>query len=193
MRYNLFVMRYLIFTCVFFLIIGCSKKGKNALSPVKSNDSLLVINVDDVQEAMMKKYSDFFSDVHPIILDNTSQALLGMLSKMEVVDSLLILLDIGVAKSAFVFNHQGDFIRKIGSLGQGPGEYLGVYDFTIDPVHKNIMLLDSWSQRIHVYNLQTGEYIRSITLKGERSAKETRSYHICYRDSTIYADASFDI
>ena len=126
-----------------------------------------MINVDDAQELMMKKYSDFFSSVHLIILDNTPQALLGSINKMEVVEDLLVMLDVEIARSVFVFDRNGSFIRKIGSFGQGPGEYLGVYDFTFDEGHNNIMLLDSWSQKIHVYHLQTGDYARSITLKGD--------------------------
>ena len=184
-------MKYILLLNIFFLIVGCSEKEKYVLNSLKSNDSLLVINVDGNQEVMMKKYSDFFSCVHPIILDSTSQALIGPISKMDVVDSLLIVLDVGIAKSIFVFNRKGKFIRKIGSFGRGPGEYLGVCDFTFDAVHKNLLLLDTWQQKIHSYNLQTGEYKKSITLKGDD--RRVRSYHICYKDSTVYADAYFDL
>ena len=39
-----------------------------------------------------------------------------------------------------IFDRTGKFIRKIGGIGQGPGEYTRVYDFTIDPENKVIFL-----------------------------------------------------
>lgn len=59
-----------------------------------------------------------------------------------------------------VYNHEGKFIRKIGRIGNGPGEYKYALSFTVNPVQKTIYLLDL--QNILVYNYN-GEFIRQIS------------------------------
>ncbi|MDR2037344.1 MAG: 6-bladed beta-propeller [Bacteroidales bacterium] len=176
---------------IFILINGCSDRRKYPVDSISANDSLFVVDVDSIQDTEVKYLSDFFHSVHTTILDDIPEALFGTFSKMAVIDSLLIVLDIGISNSVFVFDHKGNFIRKIGSIGKGPGEYLTVYDITYDPINRSLMLLDTWSQKINVYDLQTGIYTGSIRLKGDVD-RLVRAYHIHYQDGVIYTDAYFD-
>lgn len=177
--------------CLFGLIPFCSDKFKYSVDPISSNDSLIIIDVDLIQDVETKCLSDVFRCVKAVILEDTPESLIGTISKMSAINGFIILLDMNISKTVFVFDDKGNFIRKIGSIGEGPGEYLNVYDFAYNPENSNLMLLDTWSQKIITYELHTGKHTGTIRLRGDID-RFVRSYHIYYQDSTFYTDAYFD-
>jgi hypothetical protein len=60
------------------------------------------------------------------------------------------------------FDREGKFVRKIGSIGRGPGEYAYYYDITVDDKKETIYNMDQ--SNIKVYS-KTGDFLRSIRLK----------------------------
>jgi hypothetical protein len=84
-----------------------------------------------------------------------------------------------------MFDKNGKFIRKIGRLGAGPGEYLSIYDFCIDKERKEVYILDSGKGKIHKYDFETGKYISSIESipSGSNAAS---AYYILYHNNNIY-------
>jgi hypothetical protein len=64
--------------------------------------------------------------------------------------------DIGI----LVYDRKGRFIRKIGSIGRGPGEYVGYTNFTVDHETGTIYNLDI-GNIIKVYS-SDGQFIRSF-------------------------------
>lgn len=59
----------------------------------------------------------------------------------------------------FKFTKKGDFIKKIGHSGQGPGEYTLILGVDIDPLKKVIIMADI-SEQVLVYDLD-GNFLRS--------------------------------
>jgi hypothetical protein len=92
-----------------------------------------------------------------------------------------------MAKGVFVFDGEGNFLFQIGKLGQGPGEYTSISDFSIDTQQRLIYILDHHAVEAHVYMLDKGEYVKSIRLDGNNS----RSFHLEVCDSSIYMDAYY--
>ena len=131
-------------------------------------------------------YSSLYKRVSVLLLETKEDCLIGRISKIQVFDSYIIVLDSRSAKGLFVFDKEGFFIRKIGNTGSGPGEYLIPKDFTIDKENKIIYVLDNYSQRINKYEFTSGNYIHSINLE-----KEVRSYNIEFNAGKLYADAFF--
>lgn len=62
-------------------------------------------------------------------------------------------------KSVKKFNHQGEFVQSIGSLGQGPGEYGWPWDICLSS--NELAVLDLIYRRIILYSLD-GVYIKHI-------------------------------
>jgi hypothetical protein len=61
-----------------------------------------------------------------------------------------------------VFNRNGKFLRKIGSKGRGPGEYIYGLDFTVDKKTETVYINDL--TEIKTYNKE-GKFLRSFSLK----------------------------
>jgi hypothetical protein len=60
-----------------------------------------------------------------------------------------------------VFNRSGEFIRKIGSKGRGPGEYIYGLDFTVDNKTETVFINDL--NIIKVFNKE-GQFLKSFSL-----------------------------
>lgn len=61
------------------------------------------------------------------------------------------------------FNREGKLLRKIGSFGRGPGEYIYCYSFTVDEKTETIYIRDS-GNIIKVFS-KTGVFLRSFSIQ----------------------------
>jgi len=72
-------------------------------------------------------------------------------TKIIVNKSCLYVLD-AIQNIIFEFDLKGDYLRKLNRRGRGPGEYVIINDFYIDPLSGNIQVLDSYSSSIITYD-----------------------------------------
>ena len=166
--------------------ISCTSQS-NRIIESKGN-SLYVIPQGDKTKNIdgLFLYSSLYKGIKTILLETDKSCLIGSVSKMRVYDNYILILDRLIAKSLFVFDKEGHFIRKIGNIGQGPGEFARPYDFTIDKENKTIYILDGSLQRINKYDITTGTFIHAINLD-----RRARSHRIEYMGGKLYADAYF--
>ena len=146
----------LFFFLLFFIFFSCFSQQKE-LNQLKSDYS---IDLDRNKETSIP-FSIYFKNPKTIILETNKECLIGLVNDFQVFDNRIYVLDILYTKSLYVFDMDGRFIRKIGCLGQGPGEYIFLEDFTIDTENRFIFLLDN-GKRVHKYDLN-GQYISTIT------------------------------
>ncbi len=171
----------LIFICIVF--VSCSSKQNE----IKNTQSYIIdINKASVEDQLL--YSTVFGKMKTIILETSDEALISMINKMEVYKDYIIILDYYSAKSIFVFDKEGKFIRKIGAIGAGPGEYISPHDFTINSKNGEIYILDFSSQKVLRYNITSGEYLSTINMRGK---DRSSIFKICYTDDILYTDAAF--
>ena len=115
----------------------------------------------DAQKDTSIPFSTFFKNPKIIPLETNRDCLIGHVTDLQVFDGCMYILDAIYANSLFVFNMDGQFIKKIGSLGSGPGEYITLSDFTLDTENRFIFLLD-YGNRVQQYRLD-GTFVRTIT------------------------------
>ena len=129
-------------------------------------DSVYTIDLDGNKETSIP-LSTYFKNAQSIILETNKDCLIGFINDFQVFDNCIYVLDILYANSLYVFDMNGRFLRKIGSTGNGPGEYIRVEDFTLDIENQFIYLLD-YGRRIHKYDLN-GKFVSTITPQVTRS------------------------
>lgn len=178
---------------IYFFLIGCiliyscsiENKGKN-IQQINRDDNLIIIDIDTVKKDGILFSSLLFDGFTPIILETNNESLIGEICKIEVHGDFIVILDNVIAKNVFLFDINGNFIRKIGNRGQGPGEYTAPSDFTVDLDNKYIYIYDSNSRKIDCFNIQDGTFIRSVKIDN----RAARIYYIQYYNNKLYADAS---
>ena len=131
-------------------------------------------------------YSSLYKGIKTILLETNESCLIGAIDKMRVFDNYIFIMDCFIAKSLYVFDKEGRFIRKIGNNGQGPGEYVQLSDFTIDKENKIVYVLDSHLSQINKYDITTGKFIHTVKLD-----QSVESRNIEYVGGKLYADAYF--
>lgn len=101
-------------------------------------------------------FGDVFDVVGVVPLETKNECLLGHVSKVEVVDGNYYVLD-GQRKVVFVFDGQGAFLRRIGIMGHGHGEYERASDFTVDRDRRRVVILCG-PREVYMYDLQ-GQFV----------------------------------
>ena len=149
---------------LFFLLISCSKKQIQQDLPLDGD--FYTIDLDAKKEISIP-LSSFFKSVQTIILENRKECLIGNISEIQVFNEFIYILDSRKTKSLFVFDMEGRFIRKIGGLGNGPGEYIEPNDFTLD-IENGIIYICDIRNRVLKYSLD-GTYIHTITIQAPLS------------------------
>ena len=73
--------------------------------------------------------------------------------------SNIYILDKELAKGVFIYSKDGEFIRRVGSIGRGPGEYGGVSDFDFDD---NKIIISDHPNKLLIFN-EKGDFISRMT------------------------------
>ena len=170
------ILSFVVFLMAFFCF--CNAQNQKIMPP---NDKIYSIDLDKRKEPDFY-LSTIFDKVKTIILETNKNCLIGRVQKLLVFDGRIYVFDEYIAKSLFVFDEEGRFIRKIGNIGRGPGENNHIHDFTLDTDHRFIYLLDDGG-RIHQYGFD-GDYIRTVRVQIPRA----NIRYIHYAKDRIYAD-----
>jgi hypothetical protein len=121
-----------ILACI-FMLFSCAEK--------RHSDALHVIKMTKEKELEQACVSDFIAKVDFIELETSENSIFGIASKLYITQNRIYILDVLKANALFVFGKDGSFIKKIGRVGSGPGEYIRVGDFFIDEKQQQILLL----------------------------------------------------
>ncbi len=140
-----------------FLVFGFSScKTNSKTSFVSETNSAVSI---DFSDNLLQRYfnlSEFTDSIEYLKLETNDSCFLKKIDKLFTVDNELFISD---GERLFVFNrYSGRFIRNIGNIGKGPGEYFEVEDFVIFPEEDRVFITDLKGGRVHIFDLQ-GHFI----------------------------------
>lgn len=131
------------------LLFSCTSHEKSKIGTMRN------IQLGDVQETILT-HSDVMDIQEWILLDSLQECIIGDVAKIEEFNNEYYLLDKVVQKCVLVFDGHGKYLRRIGNIGQGPGEYTQICDFTVNKSTGCVAILSGQS-RVYVYNL-AGEF-----------------------------------
>ena len=169
-------LKTIIIICT-LLLLSCSKDKNKSITNIPTYE----INLDSLKTNKVGNISSYFKSVKLIALETSDINLIKSIDAVQVKDDYIFILDRSY-KRLYCFDKNGKFIRRIGSVGPGPGEYSSISDFTIDN-DGIIYLLDRHGYKILSYNL-LGEYKHSISIKNI----DGNSGHIQNYKNTLYLD-----
>jgi hypothetical protein len=178
---------------LFVFLIGChsGEKQQNTGNIEiyrldRSNHQLSSTLFDSVSFVSLKEDKDFFSRIDKLIIHG----------------EYIYIMDVWTVNSLLVFDNTGAFVRKIGRIGNGSGEYIRLYDFDVDS--QFIYMYDRTKMNILKYDLQ-GNLIKESkmpfrpsgfkVLKNQKYLfaliKEDNKYQVVRTDSTFNIEESF--
>lgn len=161
------IIKIIVVVWMALLILSCStaSEGDGTLTFVEVDGSeLTVCHFNRIKDTIEINLSDLVEEFKIVRFENTDTALFSTRSYPAVVDNY-----IGIRQSAplpyLLFDHNGKFRCKVGSVGNGPGEYSqSIYDEAINEKTGEIYLASFISPKILVYNTD-GKFIREIVAK----------------------------
>ena len=165
----------LVLLCAGILVVSCREQKKS--TPTGA----------DVKEVTFKEApKDFliassFKNIHMIQLEAKEECLISDIKRVVDAEGKVYVLTKN--NEIFCFDRAtGKYIRTIGRLGEGPGEYVSAMDIYYDEKEKCICVVDYYKSAIHNYSLD-GRFI------GDRQLDEETAKGV---NLTVYADCAPD-
>jgi hypothetical protein len=173
-------MKKVICLCLAILFFISCKEEKRSVEVV--DKAVYTINLDSIKtEESPLNASVIFKNVRTIILEDNEYAIIGTIDEIQIFDNYIFVFDKYKAKKLFVFDKNGKYIRQIGNLGQGPGEYATLNDFCINKEKREIYILDNL-RKILMYDMDTGKHLKTLNYKLD----ESRSAYMTFLNNKFY-------
>lgn len=135
-----------------FVLLGCSSNKKQ--EPI-SKSGVPVINLsEDVSTVPSLLLSEVAEKLEIVPLEMTDESVLSDITEMQVTDHN-IWIDHGREFYIYRFSRTGKFLNRIGSIGQGPGEYVNYLTFLVDEDKKEVYIF-STNNGVLVYDFEGG-------------------------------------
>lgn len=148
----------LIANCFLILsvLIGCQTQQNNDPTTIKIDPKLFIpIDLDTLLR---------YSDIMP--LEYTPKALLGEGGTIVFNQDGFFISD--YKKPLYHFGPSGSFVKQIGSIGQGPGEYFSSGEMVVS--HEGPILLEKYEPTRILFYDKMGKFIKSEQIFKEQSA-----------------------
>ncbi|MBN1186417.1 MAG: 6-bladed beta-propeller [Bacteroidales bacterium] len=140
------------FSLLLFIIITFSCQNENR--------NLLVINTN--AKNYSKEYlSQIFKKSEIVKLETLDTCLVRHVSQIVKTKDYIFINDMN---KVLQFDSDGKFIRQIGSIGHGPGQYYGVFGMTIDTSSKSVIISAIYQLLCYDFN---GRFLNSILKTGD--------------------------
>jgi hypothetical protein len=140
----------LIFIFFFSTILyGCATDTRNDVyfidvrKAVKSQEQIFLL-------------SELATQIEYIPLETHQNVLLQEIQEITLLDDFIFIRD---SQSVYQFNIQGKFIRQLGAVGNGPGEYTGAIRFALDEVNNEVLIHCLNLRILKVYDLASGDFL----------------------------------
>lgn len=116
-------------------------------------------------DAGQKKMSDLIDDYSLIVLETLEDNLILDPTVVRFSERFVFILDrFSPSKSLYVFSHEGKYIGKVGSKGEGPGEYIMPHQFVVNEKQNKLYLRDMATNSMLVYSLDTFGFIEKLSI-----------------------------
>ena len=144
-------------------ILSCyCKKGTTTNSQVGETIDLS----SSLESYEVLPLSSIASGIDYVILENSPEAYFrGETSNSydklyKIYDNIILITD---GEKLVSFDLTGRILRQYGALGRGPGEFIDISDFTVNPETREVLILSAGLRKVFIYDFE-GRHIRNIDI-----------------------------
>lgn len=123
-----------------------------------------------IADAASLESADLFKSIEILPLEFTNA---GMIQKIEKIikcnDKLYVLNRMQSRSNIVIFNLDGTLAGVLDRKGKGPGEYVQIFDFDVDPISNNIWLYDGYQSKTNIYNNKL-DFVREFKMDDGRKS-----------------------
>ena len=139
-----------------FLFFSCNKPHNNIEPDISDVKTIIV----DTKQELVLPLDSIFHKIEFIKLETTNENLIGKISQLFFIDSLIIAVDAESSKTICFFDRRGNYLHRIKDLGQGPHEYVEISHVSIVPGNKQLVVIDRPQNKVIYYDLN-GKFVKS--------------------------------
>ena len=171
-------MKKIILLLPFILLIACTQptSHNSGFKKPEGLENAIIVPTDSIGTKIITinkpidviNASDIIEDVTFIPIETTPESLIELYRKVFFYDDKIYILDDVGAEALFIFDNNGNFLRTIGTKGQGPEEFSVLSGMCIDKKNNNILLYDNGKNRIMYYDLD-GNYLKNAKVNYRHS------------------------
>ena len=140
-------MKNLLFNPLILLLVIISsftqcqsdKKGSHAKIIEVSGNKVIDCNISEVTDTIDLLLSEIINECEVILLETNESSLFESVYHVGISDNYVAIHSRG-RMPIKLFNRQGEFIRNIGRIGRGPGEFNSLYGIQLDEAANRIYL-----------------------------------------------------
>lgn len=164
-------MNRFLFIQSLILMFGCTaQNGKiDQVKNTQSDNSFYTIDFPAIlgrkREVLISEIAD---NIEYIFLESTNESVLGSIRDAKFSKDYIFIEAYGTPR-LIQFDRNGSFIRYIGRIGNGPAEYNGMREFSIDEERRLIYIQSNWVRNILVYSFE-GKYVKTIKINRDDTA-----------------------
>ena len=174
------------------LAFSCQKKTIGISPKLSIEDkSISKINTTNPNSDVLIDTEDIFEILDVIQLETEEDFFMASCDKVFF-DENFFVLDKKFS-NLLVFDSNGKFVRKIGKLGRGPGEYQSINDIQIDKASKTILIYSLEDLSLFKYNYE-GEFIEKQRLDffADTFIKTLDNRYLFYTNYNTSAESEFN-
>lgn len=121
------------------------------------------IPVSDVDEFSVLNYSDVYDSIKMVKLESHPDAIIGRVSKVELLKNGKFLIFDNAQAGIFVFDSEGHFLNTVGCKGNGDKEYITPEVVVYDNFNDEVVVWDHNKKNLMFYRVD-GSYLRKTEL-----------------------------
>lgn len=148
------VNRYISVCLIVVLLFSCNEQRSKRIFDENTINSSVVVN------SMSCCDTNYIQSSRCIALETTDESLLAKISSLQEHKGDFYIYDNKINR-VLRFDKDGLFVCRYGRRGGGPGEYVSVSGFYVDPYRDEVALFDQMAGKVHRYSLD-GVYISSV-------------------------------
>jgi len=137
---------------------SCSDSGRDY-----SDSEVIRIEKEALKTVESYDLYDTYKSVEIIPLETTSESLFAGVEQAVVNgDDIYVLAEmskLSLDAKVMQFKKDGSFVRQIGTIGEGPGEYLSIAQIVL--ANDTLFAFDEYNSCVHAYEAATGRYLTS--------------------------------